>query len=309
MSKVTVVGAGNVGATCAHALLRSSLADVVLIDIDEGLAKGKALDLAQAGAIEGFTTSIIGDSDYGVAADSDVVVITAGLPRRPGMTREELLEKNARIVSEVAKRSLEVSAGTTVVVVTNPLDIMVNLTYRVSGLPASRVVGMGGLLDSARFKHFIASATGSPVGDIDAMVIGAHSDSMVPLISLSTVAGRPLLELISADEAMAVVEKTKNGGAEIVSHLKIGSAFYAPGVAAAEMAASILTGEGRLLPACAMGSGVYGVEGSYIGLPVVLGTAGVAEVVELPIDEAEREALARSLTEIETGLEALGKYY
>lgn len=305
MSKVTVVGAGNVGATCAHSLLRRRLADVALIDIDDGLAKGKALDMAQAGAIEGFTHSIVGGADYRLTEGSDVVVITAGLPRRPGMTREELLDINAKIVREVVAKSLEFSPDATLVVVTNPLDLMVHLAHQASGLDSRRVVGMGGVLDSARFKHFIAVAAGANRTEVEAMVIGSHSDAMVPLASLATVNGRPLSELLSADEIAEVVEKTKKGGAEIVSYLKNGSAFYAPGVAAAEMVSALLGTEKTVLPACAFASGAFGVEGLYIGLPAALGSMEVSEIVELPISPDEAEALATSIREVEAGLEAL----
>lgn len=305
MPKVTVVGAGNVGATCAHTVLRRGFADVALVDIDEGLAKGKALDLAQAGAIESYATSIVGGSDYRLTAGSDVVVITAGLPRRPGMTREELLDKNARIVSDVVERTLDASPDAVLIVVTNPLDLMVHLAHRRSGLDSRKVLGMGGILDTARFKHFIAEAAGVRPSEVEAMVIGSHSDSMVPLASTATVGGRPLKGLVGPEAVERIIEKTKFGGAEIVAHLRTGSAFYTPGAAAAEMVASVLLEKEHLLPACVRASGVYGLNGVYIGLPTLVCKGGVAEVVELPLDPVETEAFAGSVREIEAGLEAL----
>ncbi|MCL5292866.1 MAG: malate dehydrogenase [Actinobacteria bacterium] len=309
MAKVTVVGAGNVGATCAHSLLRLKLADVVLIDIDEGLTKGKALDLSQAGVIEGFTDKITGGSDYRASADSDVVVVTAGLPRRPGMSREELLDKNARIICEVIQRSLDTSPEATIIVLTNPLDLMAYLAYRVSGLDAQRVIGMGGVLDTARFKRFIASEVGVNPADVEAMVIGAHSDSMVPLASLAKVDGKALTSLISPDARVFQKERTKGGGAEIVSHLKQGSAFYAPGAAAAHMVGAILLGDKRITPASVFAGGAYGIDGLYIGLPVTLDLSGVLEIVELQLSPVEQEALLSSAKEIEAGLTALGRWF
>lgn len=305
MPKVTVVGAGNVGATCAHSLLRNNLADVVLIDIDEGLAKGKALDLSQAGSVEGFTHRIIGTADYAETADSDLVVITAGLPRKPGMSRQELLEANAKIVSDVVRRALFASPEARILVVTNPMDHMAYLAYRVSELPAERVVGMGGALDTARFKYFIASEVHCDLKAVEAMVIGAHSDSMVPLLSLARANGVPLRELVTEEVANRIALRTREGGAEIVSYLKHGSAFYAPGAAAADMAKAILLDEKRIVPASVLGNGAYGINGIFIGLPVRLGSRGAEQVVELPIDDLERKALDKSAKEIEAGVSAI----
>ncbi len=234
-----------------------------------------------------------------------MIVVTAGLPRSPGMSRQELMEANVKIVLEVVRRSLDASPQAKILVVTNPLDLMAYLAYRSSGLPANRVVGMGGALDTARFKYFIASELGSDLRAIDAIVIGAHSDSMVPLISLARVDGVPLKELVSKEAARRIVSRTRNGGAEIVSHLKRGSAFYAPGAAAADMVRAILLDEKRVIPACAMGSGVYGVDGLFIGLPVRLGSNGVEEVLELPIDALELEEFRKSAKEIEAGVSAI----
>lgn len=294
LRKVTVVGAGQVGATAAFIMALKQTADVVLIDVAEGIPHGKALDMMHARSIEGFGVTVTGSNDYGPAEGSDVVVITAGLPRKPGMTREDLLAANGAIVRSVIAEVRERAPEAVVVCVTNPLDIMTHLAWRASGFPASRVLGMGGVLDSARFAYFIAQATGAPVTDIDAVVLGAHGDTMVPLTRHSTVRGIPLAEALPAAAVAEVVSRTINGGAEVVSLLKSGSAFYAPGASVAAMVAEILGDTGAVMPACALVDGEYGLSGLHIGVPVELGCEGVRAVRQWDLDDAELAALRAS---------------
>ncbi|MRS12142.1 MAG: malate dehydrogenase [Actinobacteria bacterium] len=294
MPKVTVVGAGQVGATAAFLMALKGLADIVLVDVAEGIPQGKALDMMHARSIEAFGATVTGTNEYGPTADSDVVVVTAGLPRKPGMTREDLLAANGAIVRSVMAEVSSVSPEAIVILVTNPLDVMAHLAWRVSGFPASRVMGMGGVLDSARFAYFIAQATGAPVSEIAAVVIGAHGDTMVPLPRFSTVRGEPLSEMLPADEVAEVVRRTVHGGAEVVSLLKSGSAFYAPGASVARMVTAILGDTREVLPSCVLLDGQYGLSGLHLNVPAAIGRAGVLDVPEWPLDDAELAALRAS---------------
>jgi len=291
--KVTVVGAGNVGATAAQVLASRDYADVVLVDVKAGLPQGKALDIDQMGAVRGFEPRVTGTNTYDETAGSALVVITAGVPRSPGMSRDDLVTTNEAIVKEVAERAIEASPDAILVVVSNPLDAMCHVAKSVSSLPRERVFGMAGILDTARFATFIAWETGSSVKDVTAMVLGGHGDQMVPVVSATTVGGTPLSALVAADRIDAMVERTAKGGGEIVELLGT-SAWYAPGAAVAQMVDSVLLDEKRVLPCTAYLEGEYGLEGLYLGVPVKLGARGVEEIVELELDPREREALARS---------------
>jgi malate dehydrogenase len=294
LPKVTVVGAGQVGATAGLLIALKDIADVVLVDVAEGIPQGKALDMMHARSIERFAGSITGTNDYAATADSDVVVITAGLPRKPGMTREDLLAANGAIVRSVVEQVRAASPGAILLCVTNPLDVMTHLAWRVSGLPSGRVLGMGGVLDSARFAHFIAQATGASVAEIEAVVIGAHGDTMVPLPRFSTVGGVPLPRVLPADEVAEVVRRTVFGGAEVVALLKTGSAFYAPGASVAAMVSAILGDTGTVLPSCVLLEGQYGLSGLHLNVPASLGREGVRSVPEWDLDESELAALTAS---------------
>lgn len=305
-AKVTVVGAGQVGATAAFIMALKETADVVLVDVAEGIPQGKALDILHARSIEHFGVSMSGANDYAASAGSDVVVITAGIPRRPGMTREDLLATNAAIVRSVVTEAVAASPDAVILCVTNPLDVMTHLAWRVSGLQAARVIGMGGVLDSARFAYFIAEATGAPVADVSALVIGAHGDTMVPLPRLSTVGGTPLPELLAPDRIAEVVKRTVNGGAEVVALLKAGSAFYAPGASVAAMVRAILEDARIVMPTCAHLSGQYGISDIHLGVPAVLGREGVVELPEYGLTESELAALRASANGVADAVAALG---
>jgi len=290
-AKVTIVGAGNVGHTAAQWIVSHRLADVVLVDVIEGMPQGKALDLAEAAPIEGIDVRITGSNGYEETTRSDVVVIVAGIARKPGMSREDLLATNAGIVKDVTAQVAKRSPDAHLIVVTNPLDVMVYLAFKTSGFPPARVMGQSGALDSTRFRTFIAHALDVSVQDVTAMVIGAHSDThMVPLASLAAAGGIPLRGLLPADRIAAIVERTRKGGAEIVALLRAGSAFFAPGAAIAQMVESILLDRKRVLPVSAYLTGQYGVRDLYVGVPVVLGAGGVERVLEAPMDEVERAA-------------------
>ncbi len=291
--KVTVVGGGNVGATCALELARHDYADVVLVDIVENLPQGKALDMNQMAAVVGFEPYVVGSNGYGETAGSDVVVITAGRPRSPGMSRDDLVTTNEKIVGSVTKEVVAASPDAVIVVVSNPLDAMCHVARNVSGLEKRRVFGMAGILDTARFRAFIAWETGASIKDVQTLVLGGHGDQMVPVVSATTVGGVPLRRLVSADRIQAMVERTAKGGGEIVNLLGT-SAWYAPGAAAAQMVDSIMLDEKRVLPCTAYLEGEYGIDGLYIGVPVKLGAGGIDEILEVDLDEAEREALQRS---------------
>lgn len=300
MAKISIVGAGNVGATCAYTLLKNDVADITLIDVVEGLAKGKALDMAQAGAIEGYDRKITGTTSYEEAEGSDIVIITAGLARQPGMSRSDLLGKNANILKSVLAGVIAEAPEAFILVVTNPADAMTYMAYQMTRYKPNRVLGMSGVLDSARYKYFVAQQLGVPVSSVDGMVIGAHGDSMLPVVSQTTVDNRPLPELISDKVAHDIIEKTRNGGAEIVSYLKTGSAFYAPGAASARMAEAIIKDAKEIMPCSVYAQGEYGVEGIYIGLPARLGKNGVEEVIEIPLTDAETEMFHQSVAAAKT---------
>jgi malate dehydrogenase len=292
--KITVVGAGNVGATAAHWAAAKALGDVVLVDIVEGVPQGKALDLAQAAPIEGYDVSLTGAQSYEATADSDLVIITAGIPRKPGMSRDDLLATNTKIVGSVVKEIVRYSPNTMLMIVSNPLDAMVAVAKWVSGFPRSRVFGMAGVLDSARFRTFLAQALDCSVRDVSAFVLGGHGDTMVPLARYSTMAGIPVTKLLPKDQLEKIIQRTRDGGAEIVSLLKSGSAYYAPSAAAVEMAASVLRDEKRILPCCVLLEGEYGMKDVFVGVPVKLGAKGVEKVVEIDLEPDEKAALAKS---------------
>ena len=293
--KLTVVGAGYVGSTCAHlAALKNLAPEICLIDIAEGRPQGIALDMNQSAAIEGFGSRVVGTNDPADTEDSDVFIVTAGLPRKPGMSRSDLLEVNGQVMRSVAEYIRAGSPEAIVIVVTNPLDSMVTLMRHHLGFPASRVIGMAGVLDSARHSWFIAEGTGAAVQDVDAMVLGAHGDSMVPMADRCTVSGIGVLDLLDRDAVEAMGERTKKGGGEIVKLLKTGSAWYAPASASVAMAASILRDEKRLLPCACLLNGEYGIENLYMGVPAVLGASGVERIVELPLRTESRALLQKT---------------
>jgi malate dehydrogenase len=291
--KVTVVGAGNVGATCAQVLATRDYADVVLVDIKEGLPQGKALDVNQMGKLLGYEPNVVGSNGYAESAGSAVVVITAGLPRGPGMSRDDLVTTNEKIVKDVTEQVVAASPDAVLIVVSNPLDAMCHVAKNVSGWPRERVVGMAGILDTSRFATFIAWETGSSVKDVTALVLGGHGDQMVPVVSATSVGGVPLRRLVGEERIGALVERTAKGGGELVQLLGT-SAWYAPGAAAAQMVDAIMLDEKRVLPCTAYLQGEYGIDDLYMGVPVRLGAAGVEAIGELELDEAERSALAAS---------------
>ena len=292
--KVTVIGAGNVGATAAQRIAEAGLADVVLIDIVEGLPQGKGLDLAEAAPVVGHDAAVLGTNDYADTAGSDIVVVTSGLARQPGMSRDDLMAKNAGIVRAVVSAAAAVSPDAILIVVTNPLDAMCHVAMAASGFPRERVIGMAGVLDSARFRTFIARELGVSVEDTHAFVLGGHGDTMVPLPRYSTVAGVPITELMSAERVAALVDRTANGGAEIVGLLKTGSAFYAPAASTFEMVEAILLDRKRVLPCATYLTGEYGVDGLFVGVPVVLGAGGMERVIEIKLTREEQAAFDRS---------------
>ena len=291
--KITIVGAGATGATAAHLLAERDYADVVLADIKEGLPQGKALDLNQMGPVLGFEPRITGTNSYEETAGSDVVVITAGLPRSPGMSRDDLVTTNEKIVGSVTEQIVAQSPGCTIVILSNPLDAMCHVSKSVSGFPKERVFGQAGILDTARFRTFIAWETGASVRDVQALVLGGHGDQMVPIVSTATVGGVPLRKVVSEERIQQMVERTAVGGGEIVKLLGT-SAWYAPGAAVAEMVDAILLDQKRVLPCTALLEGEYGIDGLYIGVPVKLGAGGIEEIVELELSDDERGALERS---------------
>ena len=293
-SKVTVVGAGNVGATTAQRIFDKGYADVVLVDIIEGLPQGKALDMLEAGPVVGSDASIVGANGYEETADSDIVVITSGIARKPGMSRDDLLLTNMRIVSEVVEQTAERSPDCILLVVTNPLDAMAQRAYQVSGFPSRRVVGMAGILDTARFRSFLAAELDVSVEAVSAWVLGGHGDTMVPVTGSTTVGGTPIAKLIQQERIDEVVKRTQDGGAEIVNLLKTGSAYYAPSAAIAQMVEAILFDKKQVLPCTAYLEGQYGVHGLYVGVPVKLGANGIEEIIEFDLTDDEAAALHRS---------------
>ncbi|HOK06351.1 MAG TPA: malate dehydrogenase [Syntrophales bacterium] len=306
-AKVTVIGAGNVGATAAQRLAEKELGDVVLVDILEGVPQGKALDLQEAAPIEGHDARVVGGNDYEASAGSDIVIITAGIPRRPGMSRDDLLTTNARIIRDVTQKAVQRSPGAILIVVSNPLDAMCHVALKTSGFPRHRVIGMAGVLDAARFRAFAALELDCSVESVSALVLGGHGDTMVPLPRYCTVAGIPITELLPEVRVRAIVERTRNGGAEIVNLLKTGSAFYAPASAAVEMAEAILKDKKKILPCSAYLEGEYGIRGLFVGVPVKLGAAGIERVIEIPLLPEEREALHRSAAAVGDLVAALGR--
>lgn len=292
--KITVVGAGNVGANCAVWAAKKELGDIVLVDIAEGVPQGKGLDLLQAGPVECFDVNITGTNDYAPTAGSDIIIITAGFPRKPGMSRDDLLLANYEVVKAATEQVVVHSPHAIIIVVTNPLDAMAHVAYLVSKFPKNRVMGMAGVLDSARFRTFIAQELSVSVDNVTAVVLGGHGDTMVPLVRLSSVAGIPLTDLIPADRLAAIVDRTKNGGAEIVKFLKTGSAFYAPAAAAVEMADSILKDKKKVLPCAAYLEGEYGINGLFVGVPCKLGANGIEQIYQIKLTDEETAALHKS---------------
>ncbi len=294
-AKVTVIGAGNVGATTAQRIYETGIADIVLVDLLEGIPQGKALDIMESGPVIGIDAHISGTNDYKETANSDIVVITAGVARKPGMSRDDLLAINMKIVSEVTRTAVDHSPKAILIVVSNPLDAMVQHAWGVSGLPKQRIVGMAGILDTARFRAFIAQELNVSVSNISAYVLGGHGDLMVPLIGSTAVAGVPISELIPKERLDAIVQRTRDGGAEIVKLLKSGSAYYAPSAAVAEMVEAILIDRRKILPCAALLEGEYGFSGVFAGVPVKLGARGIEEIIEVELTEHERDAFKKSV--------------
>jgi len=304
-NKVTVIGAGNVGATTAQRIAEAGLADVVLVDIVDGMPQGKGLDLAEAAPVVGHDASVIGTNDYADTAGSDIIVVTSGIPRKPGMSRDDLIATNAGIVGGVVRSAAAVSPDAIIIVVTNPLDVMCHVALQASGFPRERVLGMAGVLDSARFRTFIARELRVSVEDVHAFVLGGHGDTMVPLSRYSTVAGVPITELLPAERVRALEDRTANGGAEIVALLKTGSAFYAPAASTFEMVDAILRDRKRVLPCATYLQGEFGVDGLFVGVPIVLGRGGLERVFEIELTADERAAFDRSVAAVRELVAAL----
>jgi malate dehydrogenase len=310
--KIALIGAGQIGGTLAHLVATKELGDVVLFDIVDGVPQGKALDLSQSAPVEGFNATIKGTSEYKDIAGADVVIVTAGVPRKPGMSRDDLLEINLKVMEQVGAGIAKYAPEAFVICITNPLDAMVWALQRFSGLPSSKVIGMAGVLDSSRFRYFIAEELGVSVEDVTAFVLGGHGDSMVPLARYSTVAGIPLTDLVkmgwlNKDRLEAIIQRTRDGGAEIVGLLKTGSAFYAPATSAIEMAESYLKDKKRVLPCAAFLKGEYGIKGAYVGVPVVIGAGGAERVVEIALNSAEQKAFEKSVAQVQGLTEACKK--
>jgi malate dehydrogenase len=304
--KVSIVGAGNVGATAAHWIAAKELADVVLIDIMEGVPQGKALDLAQAMPVEKRDSAIVGTNDYADTANSDIVVITAGIPRKPGMSRDDLLHTNYKIMQDVVSKVVKYSPNCIIIVVSNPLDAMAQAAFKLSGFSRNRVIGMAGVLDSARFRTFIAQELDVSVENVTAFVLGGHGDTMVPLARYSTVAGIPITELIEPAKLTALVDRTRNGGAEIVKYLKTGSAYYAPSASAVEMVESILKDKKKILPCAVYLEGEYGIKGLFVGVPVKLGANGLEKIIEIKLTADEQAALNKSADSVKELIGVIG---
>jgi malate dehydrogenase len=301
-AKITIVGAGNVGATCAHWCAAAELGDIVLVDIPaaEDMPKGKALDLMQASPIMGYDSTITGATSYEPTANSDVVVITAGIPRKPGMSRDDLLATNAKIVSAVATEIKKTSPNAVLIVVSNPLDAMVQQVLKVSGFPPQRVIGQAGVLDTARYRTFLAMELGVSVEDVSALLMGGHGDTMVPMPSCTSVGGIPILRLLKKERLEEIVQRTRDGGAEIVKLLKTGSAYYAPAAATAQMVEAIVRDKKRMIPCAAYCDKEYGVGGYYVGVPVILGAGGVEKIVEIELDNDEKAAFQKSVEAVKS---------
>lgn len=297
--KISIIGSGNIGATAAHWAASKELGDIVLVDVVEGVPQGKGLDLAQAGPIEGFDARITGSNTYEATAGSDIIIITAGLARKPGMSRDDLLKTNAGIVHECASKSAAQSPNAIIIVISNPLDAMCTVAMRASGFPKHRVIGMAGILDTARYRAFLAEALNVSVEDIQALVLGGHGDTMVPLVSYTSVSGIPINQLLDKDKLDAIVKRTANGGAEIVALLKTGSAYYAPSSAAVQMAEAILKDKRRILPCACHLEGEYGINGIFVGVPALLGRNGIEKIVEVSLTAEERAALQKSAASVQ----------
>jgi len=304
--KITIIGAGNVGATAAHWAAVRRLGDVVMMDTVPGIPQGKARDLSQAGPVDGFSQVISGTNDFEETADSQVVIITAGLARKPGMSRDDLLAKNVSIVKSCTEQVVSYSPDCVLLVVTNPIDAMVYTAYKVSGLPKNKVIGMAGVLDSARYRTFLAEALGVSPQDVNALVMGVHGDNMLPLVRLANVSGVPVTELLLKDQLDAIIKRTQHGGAEIVNHLKTGSAYYTPALSVIEMAEAILNDSKRVLPCAVYLEGEFGVHGCFLGVPAVLGRNGVERILEFSLTEEEKKALAASVEHVKKQVEATG---
>ena len=306
VNKITVVGAGNVGATTAQRVAEKELArTVVLVDVVEGIPQGKGLDQWQSAPIELYDTRIVGTNGYDETADSDVVIITAGIARKPGMSRDDLLNTNAGIVKQVSESIKKTSPNAILIIVSNPLDVMCYVAKQVTGFPRQRVLGMAGVLDTARYRAFLAEAADVSVRDIQAMVLGGHGDTMVPLISYTSVSGIPITQLLDQKTLDAIVDRTRNGGAEIVKHLKTGSAYYAPSAGAVQMAEAIVNDQKRILPCAAWLEGEYGMKGLFLGVPCKLGRNGLEKVIEVELTSAERDALAKSADAVREPMKAV----
>lgn len=305
--KLSVIGAGFVGSTCAHWAAQKELGDVVLLDINEGAAKGKALDLFEASPVELFDSKITGSSNYADIQDSDVVILTAGIPRKPGMSRDDLLSTNAKIVKEASLNIKKYAPNAVVIVVSNPLDAMAFVCKETTGFPRSRVIGMAGVLDGARMRSFIAEECGVSVKDVNAFVLGGHGDTMVPMPRHCSVGGVPLTEMLTQEKIDAIVTRTRNGGAEIVGLLKTGSAYYAPSASAVQMAEAILKNQNRILPCAAMLEGEYGVKNLFVGVLCKLGGNGLEKVIELKLNETEKKGLDSSIKAVQELVDALKK--
>ena len=305
-NKITIIGAGNVGATAAHWAASRNLGDILLLDVVEGVPQGKALDLLQSGPVDGFNNRITGSNDFADLAGSDVVIITAGLARKPGMSRDDLLAKNVAIVKSCAEQVAKYAPDCVLIVVTNPIDAMVYTAFKVTGFPRERVIGMAGVLDSARYRTFLAEALGVAPRDVNALVMGIHGDNMLPLVRLANVAGVPVTDLLSAEDLAGIVHRTQHGGAEIVNQLKTGSAFYTPGLAAVEMAEAVLTDSKRVLPCAAYVEGEFGFSGCFLGVPVVLGDKGVERIIQFKLTDEEQKAMADSEVAVRKQMAATG---
>jgi malate dehydrogenase len=304
-NKVSVIGAGNVGASLAQMLAQAGICDVVLFDIAEGTPQGKALDLSEACPLWGSAASIVGTNDYADTAASDVIVITAGLARKPGMSRDDLLSANAKIVAGVAENTAKLSPGAVIIAVTNPMDVMAQVCLRTTGFAPQKVIGMGGVLDSARFRTFVAREVGVSPQDVEALVLGGHGDLMAPMPRFTTVKGVSITELMSEQRISALVDRTRNGGAEIVALLKTGSAYYAPAASAYQMVKAVLFDEKRMLPCAAYLNGEYGAKGIYTGVPVIIGKGGVQKIIELELNEQEKKDFKNSAEAVRTLVEKL----